>query len=94
MSEVGLSSPPIATLSPLTVPSSTTPTPEPPNPVPECNFWVELRHTTVEERNYGDFHLNLGEIVAEHTEGSQEFYYVLLGDNKHHKACGFGAWSA
>lgn len=90
MSE-GLSSPPIATLSPLTVPSSTTPTPEPPNPMPESNFWVELRHATAEERDYEEFHLDLREIAAEHTEGSQEFYYVLLGDSKHHKACGIGA---
>jgi len=85
MSEVGLSSPPIATLSPLTVPSSRTPTPEPLNQASERKFWVELRHATAEERNYGDFRLNLREIVAEHAEGSKEFYYVLLGDNKYHK---------
>ena len=91
MSEIGPSSPPIAILSPLTVPSSRTPTPEPLDQMPERNFWVELRHATAEERNYGDFHLDLHEIVAEHTEGSKEFYYVLLGDNKHHKVCASGA---
>lgn len=88
MSEVGPSSPPIVTLeSPLTVPSSRTPTPEPHNGLSERNFWVELRHATAEERDYGEFHLNLRKIVAEHAEGSNEFYYVLLGDNKHHKVC-------
>ena len=87
MSEVGPSSPSGVAQSPLTVPSSRTPTPEPLNQVTERKFWVELRHATAEERNYGDFRLNLREIVAEHAEGSEEFYYVLLGDNKHHKVC-------
>lgn len=71
--------------SPLTVPPSTTPTPEPLNRTQERNFWVELRHATAEERNYGEFRLNLREIAAEYIEGSRKFYYVLLGDNKHHK---------
>ena len=77
----------------MTVPSSSTPTPEPLNRVPERNFWVELRHPTAEERNYRDFHLNLRQIVAEHTEGSKEFYYVLPGDNKHHKVRASDAWT-
>jgi len=85
MSEVGPSSPYRLAESPLTVPSSSTPTPEPLNRMPERDFWVELRHPTAEERDYRDFHLNLRQIVAEHAEGSEEFYYVLLGDNKHHK---------
>lgn len=91
MSEVDPSSPLIVAESPLTVPSSRTPTPEPFNRMPERNFWVELRHATREERNYGDLHLNLREIVAEHTEDSEEFYYALLGDNKYHKVCVSGA---
>ena len=93
MSEIGPSSPNGVAESPLTVPLSRTPTPEPLNQVPARSFWVELRHATADERNYGDFHLNLRKIVAEHTEGSAEFYYVLLGDNKHHKVCVSGAWS-
>ena len=93
MSEVGPSSPYRLAESPLTVPSSSTPTPEPFNRVPERNFWVELRHPTAEERNYRDFHLNLRQIVAEHAEGSEEFYYVLLGDNKHHKVRASDAWT-
>jgi hypothetical protein len=84
-SEVGPSSPYIVAESPLTVPTSNTPTPEPPNRTAERDFWVELRHATAEERNYGDFHLNLRKVVAEYTEGSREFYYVLLGDKKYHK---------
>lgn len=87
VSEVGPSSPGRVPESPLTVPSTRSPTPEPLNRMPEPNFWIELRHATAEERNYGDIHLNLREIVAEHTEGSKEFYYVLLGDDKHHKVC-------
>lgn len=83
MSEVGPSSP--IGESPLTVPSSTTPTPEPLNRIQERKFWVELRHATSEERNYEEFHLNLREIAAEHFEGSRKFYYVLLGDDKYHK---------
>lgn len=83
MSEVGPSSP--FGESPLTIPPSTTPTPEPLNKIPQRNFWVELRRATSEERDYGEFHLNLREIAAEHTEGSKEFYYALLGDNKYHK---------
>jgi len=91
MSEVDPSSPIMVADSPLTVPPSGTPTPEPLNRMPERNFWVELRHATAEERNYEDFYFNLRKIVAEHTEGSEEFYYVLLGDNKHHKVCTSGA---
>ena len=91
MSEVDPSSPLAMAESPLTVPSSRTPTPEPLNRMPERRFWVELRHATAEERNYGDFRLNLRKIAAEHTEDSKEFYYVLLGDNKYHKVCTSGA---
>ena len=87
VSEVGPSSPARVAESPLTVPSSRTPTPEPHNQMPERNFWVVLRRATTEERNYEAFHLNLREIVAEYTEGSKEFYYILLGDGKHHKVC-------
>lgn len=71
--------------SPLTVPPSTTPTPEPLNRTQERNFWVELRHPTAEQRDYEEFYLNIREIAAEHTEGSRQFYYALLGDNKYHK---------
>ena len=85
MSEVGPSSPFGESLSPLTVPSSTTTTPGPVNQMPERDFWVELRPATKRERNRKEFHLNLLEIAAEHTEGSKEFYYVLLGDKKYHK---------
>ena len=87
MSEVDPSSPPGVAESPLTVPPSRTPTPEPLHRMSERSFWVELRHATAEERNYRDFHLNLRKIVAEYTEGPNEFYYALLGDNKHHKVC-------
>jgi hypothetical protein len=83
MSEVGPSSP--FGESPLTIPPSTIPSPEPPNRAQGSNFWVELRHATAEERNYEGFHLNLRKIAAEHTEGSRKFYYALLGDNKYHK---------
>lgn len=89
MSEVGPSSP--LGESPLTVPPSITPTPEPLNKLQEPNFWIELRHATAEERNYEDFHLNLHEIAAEYTEGSRKFYYALLGDNKYHKVRAPGA---
>ena len=91
MSEVGPSSP--FGESPLTIPPSTTPTPEPLNKIPQRNFWVELRRATSEERDYGEFHLNLREIAAEHTEGSKEFYYALLGDNKYHKVRALNAQS-
>lgn len=90
-SEVGPSSPGRAAESPLTVPPSTSPTPDPPNRTPERNFWVELRHATAEEKNYGDFYLNLREIATDHSEGSRRFYYVLLGDNKYHKVYYSGA---
>ena len=93
VSEVGPSSPGMVTESPLTVPPSRTPTPEPLNRMPERNFWVELRHATAKERSYGDIYFNIRKIVSEYTEGSQEFYYVLLGDNKHHKVCFSDAWS-
>ena len=73
MSEIGPSSPNGVAESPLTVLLSRTPTPEPLNRVLERSFWVELRHATANERNYGDFHLNLCKIVAEYTEGSAEF---------------------
>ena len=85
VSETGPSSPWRVAESPLTVPSSKSPTPDPLARISKRNFWVELRHATPEERNYGDFHLNLRKIVGEYTEGSEEFYYVLLGDNKYHK---------
>lgn len=84
MSRVGPSSP--FGDSPLTVPPSVTPSPEPlGTKVPERNFWVELRHPNAKQRKYKGFQLNLREIAAEHTEGSKKFYYVLLGDNKYHK---------
>lgn len=83
MSEIGPSSP--FGGSPLTVPPSTTPTPEPLNRMQERNFWVEVRHPTAEQRNHEEFHLNLRKVAAEHAEGSRKFYYVLLGDNKYHK---------
>ena len=89
VSEVGPSSPGRTAGSPLTVPSSTSPTPEPRNRTPEPNFWVELRHATAEERDYEGFHLNLIKIVAECLEGSREFYYALLGDEKYHKVYSF-----
>ena len=85
VSEVGPSSPDRVVESPLTVPPSISPTPEPLNRMPERDFWVELRHATEEERNYGDFHLNLRKIAAVYTEASRKFYYVLLGDNRYHK---------
>lgn len=71
--------------SPLTVPPSIDPTPEPTNPIPERNVWVELRHATTKQKNYKEFYLRLRKIVAEHTEGSKKFYYALLGDDKYHK---------
>jgi hypothetical protein len=83
MSEVDPSSP--FGGSPLTVPPSTNPTPEPLNRTRGRDFWVELRQPTAEQRNYKEFHLNLHKIGAEYAEGSREFYYVLLGDNKYHK---------
>ena len=82
MSEVG---PSLSGGSPLTVPPSTNPTPEPLEQIRGRDFWVELNRATTEQRNYEEFHLNLREVAAERTEGSRMFYYVLLGDDKYHK---------